>query len=135
MSKCSCTVCNCQTVRSSPLQIFVCEACTDAGHQSRYITYESEAKPKTGLDLLREVEETLTKRGELYGPPKENFARIAAIWTVLLSKKLKDGEEITPNDVARAMMGLKLARSAETPDNEDDYLDAMGYAVLGWDVL
>lgn len=87
------------------------------------VSYVSE-----GMEMLEEVESTLIERGTLYGPPVENFDRIAKMWSVLLNKK------ITPNDVARMMVALKLARSVETPDHRDDYLDMLGYVVLGWDL-
>jgi len=62
------------------------------------------------------------ERGRRYGPPRENFSRIAAIWQVIL------GVEITPEQVGLAMLGVKLARLVETPDDADSLADLAGYA-------
>lgn len=67
-------------------------------------------------------------RGRDYGHPRENFARIASIWTALLSGKLRDGECVTPADVGRCMIGLKIARDVYTP-KRDNRVDIAGYAV------
>ena len=58
-----------------------------------------------------------------YGTPQENFARIAAIWTVIL------GHTVRPDQVALCMSGLKLARLANGP-HDDSYTDACGYMAL-----
>jgi hypothetical protein len=55
-----------------------------------------------------------------YDAPEDNFARIAAVWTVLL------GHEVTAADVARMMAGLKLVRDAFAPAR-DNRVDAIGY--------
>ena len=63
-------------------------------------------------------------RSSVYGPALLNHERIAAIWSVLLEKK------ITPQEVALCMVGVKLARLAETQDHDDSYADLIGYAAL-----
>jgi hypothetical protein len=62
------------------------------------------------------------ERGKRYGPPAENFARIAGIWQVIF------GIEVTPEQVGLAMLGVKLARLVETPDDPDSLADLAGYA-------
>lgn len=62
------------------------------------------------------------ERGERYGTPAENFGRIAGIWGVVL------GVEITPEQVGLCMLGVKLARLVETPDDPDSLADLAGYA-------
>ena len=61
-------------------------------------------------------------RGERYSHPSVNFARIATIWGPIF------GIEITPTQVGLAMIGVKLARLIETPDDEDSLQDLAGYA-------
>jgi hypothetical protein len=58
-----------------------------------------------------------------YGPPSENFARIATIWSVILQTSIR------PDQVALCMAGLKLARLAQGP-HADSYDDLCGYGAL-----
>lgn len=58
-----------------------------------------------------------------YGPPAENFARIATGWTVIART------EITPEMVARMMAWLKIARLVEGPSH-DSYVDGAAYMAL-----
>lgn len=58
-----------------------------------------------------------------YGPPEENFARIAAGWAVIL------GTPVTAEQVARCMAWLKIARLCEGP-HRDSYTDGAGYLAL-----
>lgn len=61
-------------------------------------------------------------RGERYGPPGENFARIAHLWEPIL------GVSVSPQQVGLAMIAVKLARLIETPDDPDSLVDLAGYA-------
>jgi hypothetical protein len=63
-------------------------------------------------------------RSRDYGHPKANHERIAAIWNVQIGSKLK--ESITAREVALMMIGLKLAREANSP-KRDNILDIAGY--------
>jgi len=65
-------------------------------------------------------------RQENYGSPRTNLERIAKIWSVTL------GMEVTWQQVAQCMIGLKLARLANTPDHRDSWVDIAGYAAC-WD--
>jgi hypothetical protein len=68
-------------------------------------------------------------RDAQYGGPEENFARIAKIWSVIFEK------EITPEDVAMAMVGLKVARyAAKSGFQPDTWTDIAGYAACGYEV-
>lgn len=64
------------------------------------------------------------ERDAEYGTPQENFTRAASIWRVLFPER-----DWTPADVARAMLGIKLAR---TPHGykRDSLVDAIGYAAI-----
>ena len=63
-------------------------------------------------------------RDKQYGPPEDNFAVIAALWTAYT------GTDITPKDVAMMMALLKIAR-AKAGSKPDTYIDLAGYAACG----
>ena len=67
-------------------------------------------------------------RAKAYGHPKENFGRIAALWNAQLGKKLS--EPLTAEDVAYALVQLKMSRLANTPGHEDSLVDVAGYIAL-----
>lgn len=79
--------------------------------------------------LLRTAAETLKKRGKDYGTMRENHQRIADIWTVIMQT------EVTPEQVALCMAGVKMARLVQSPDHEDSWLDLAGYAAVGAEIL
>jgi hypothetical protein len=64
-----------------------------------------------------------------YGPPIRDMARDAAIWSVIL------GIDVQPWQVAACMVGIKLSRIAETPTKRDSWVDAAGWADVGWQTL
>lgn len=68
-------------------------------------------------------------RDTQYGGPEENFGRIAKIWSVIL------GSDITPEDVAMMMVGLKVARYASRSGFQPDtWIDIAGYGGCGYEV-
>ena len=67
-------------------------------------------------------------RATNYGHPREDFTRTAILWQGLLHHKLADGESISPEDVARCMIGVKLARDVHSP-LRDNRVDIAGYAL------
>jgi hypothetical protein len=83
---------------------------------------------RKGKMLLDEAKAVIDARGDHYGPPIENWTRIAKLWTAYMSHKLKDGEEITALDHGLMMDLVKTARLIETPNHWDSYLDKAGYA-------
>jgi hypothetical protein len=78
----------------------------------------------TRAEILRTASELINgdRQGD-YGTPQENFARIAAGWSVIL------GKNVTPEQVARCMAWLKIARLNNGP-HKDSYIDAAGYMAL-----
>lgn len=89
---------------------------------------------------MRETEQTLKNRhffinkaGDLisgqraddYGDATESFRRIAVIWSSII------GVDISPEQVAACMIGLKLGRLSNEMKHEDSWIDIIGYAALG----
>lgn len=73
-------------------------------------------------------------RSRDYGHPYHNHQRIADIWNVQAGHLLGEDQEFTPELVALMMIGLKLARLANSPSHEDSVLDICGYAKC-WDMI
>ena len=59
-------------------------------------------------------------RGENYGHPFEDFSRTAKIWSAILEI------EVTPEQVALCMVGLKISREVNRP-KRDNIVDGAGY--------
>lgn len=69
------------------------------------------------------------QRDTQYGGPEDNFGRIAKIWGVLF------GREFTNEDVAMAMVAVKVARYASNSGFQPDtWTDIAGYAACGYEV-
>lgn len=86
----------------------------------------SRHEPMTGQVTLAEASELISgDRQKDYGPPEENFARIADLWAVVL------GVDVSPAQVALCMAQLKVARLINSPDHGDSWVDAAGYIGLG----
>lgn len=60
------------------------------------------------------------ERGENYGHPFEDFSRTAKIWSAILEI------EITPEQVALCMIGVKISREINRP-KRDNIVDGAGY--------
>jgi hypothetical protein len=68
-------------------------------------------------------------RDQQYGAPEDNFGRIAALWSVIF------GIEVTKEDVAMAMVAVKVARYASRSGFQGDtWIDVAGYAACGYEV-
>lgn len=72
-------------------------------------------------------------RAKEYGPARLNHERIATFWSILLKDKLK--EDILPEEVVACMVALKLARLAEDITKDDSWVDIIGYAALGGEII
>ena len=60
-------------------------------------------------------------REKSYGHPREDFTRIASMWSVLLKTT------VTPEQVIMCMIALKLSRESNS-HKEDNIVDIAGYA-------
>lgn len=72
-------------------------------------------------------------RRAAYGPPEDNFARIARFWTAYFQNTGRD-LTISAADVSPLMRLMKEARLCETPDHYDSHVDLVGYALTGAEV-
>ena len=80
--------------------------------------------------FLDEAEKLINgPRAKEYGPAKFNHERIAKIWSVILAR------EVTAQEVVACMVGVKLARLAETIEHDDSWVDIIGYAALGGEII
>ena len=80
--------------------------------------------------FLDEAEKLINgPRAKEYGPAKFNHERIAKIWSVILDR------EVTAQEVVACMVGVKLARLAETIEHDDSWVDIIGYAALGGEII
>lgn len=61
-------------------------------------------------------------RNQQYGHPLDNYDRAARIWSVIL------GADVTAEQVALCMVGLKIARQVHKP-KADTIVDIIGYAL------
>lgn len=82
------------------------------------------------VQALREAASIIAGDRDIqYGGPEENFTRIAKIWSVIV------GVEISSEDVAMMMVGLKVARYASKSGFQPDtWIDIAGYAGCGYEV-
>ena len=84
--------------------------------------------------ILQEADKIINgDRQQDYGAAEQSFGRIAELWTSLLKHKLATIEKITPVDVARLLLAMKLSRSV-TSFKRDNWVDAAGYASLAADL-
>lgn len=93
-------------------------------------TTTTQAAVAPRVEALREAARIIAgDRDAQYGGPEDNFTRIAKIWGVIL------GIEVTTEDVAMCMVGLKVARYASKSGFQPDtWIDIAGYAGCGFEV-
>lgn len=83
----------------------------------------TEYRPPAEESVLEEAQRIVAgDRGDQYGHPGDDFARTAGAWHALF------GWEVTPAQVALAMVVVKLSRLQETPLKRDSVVDIAGYA-------
>lgn len=74
--------------------------------------------------ILSEANQLITgDRAVEYGDARESFVRIAQLWSTVL------GQRVTPLEVIRCMIALKVSRAADGY-HRDSYVDIAGYAAL-----
>lgn len=71
--------------------------------------------------LFAEATALVHERGSNYGHPFTQHTRIAELWSAYLHFP------ITSNQVAMCMALVKISRSVESPELDDNYKDALAY--------
>jgi hypothetical protein len=89
------------------------------------VSWTVEEGGESVLDVAQRI--TAGARHSDYGPPSEDFARTAVLWTAILEHRLRDGEAVTAMDVPLCMIALKLARQVHR-HKRDNLVDIAGYA-------
>lgn len=94
------------------------------------MTEDAQPKELPRIEALREAARIIAgDRDKQYGAPEDNLGRIAKIWSVIF------GIEVTAQDVAMAMVGLKMARYVNKGEFQPDtWIDIAGYAGIGFEV-
>jgi hypothetical protein len=85
---------------------------------------EREIKQMPGplADFDAAIRKVTQERGQVYGHPADDFAKAA---------KIKEAVASCPDPLLRhclEMIGVKLARLAQTPEHLDSWIDVFGYA-------
>lgn len=93
-------------------------------------------------ELLESALKAVNERPTAYGPPGDNFKRIAALWNEYVMGRY--GQPYTDHntyevkfdatDVAAMMILMKVARLEESPAHLDSWVDIAGYAACGAEV-
>jgi len=77
--------------------------------------------------ILSTADHLISKdRADVYGPPRQSFGRIGALWGAMLGT-----DAIAPETVALMLVQLKVSRIISSPDHEDSWVDLCGYGALG----
>lgn len=94
------------------------------------VSSQSAQETPPRVEALREAARLInSERNVQYGPPSENFDRIARLWSVIL------GIDVSLEDVAMCMVALKVARYASKSGYQPDtWIDIAGYAGCGYEV-
>jgi hypothetical protein len=72
-------------------------------------------------------------RAVIHGDKLENHRNIASLWNAYLSDM--EVLDLGPEDVAAMMALLKIARMKTGETNPDDWIDAVGYLLIGGEIV
>lgn len=86
-------------------------------------------------DILKKVKKIICQdREHEHGSPEDTFSRIATLWSAYATQELGEQIVITAKDVAIMMTLLKVARLCNDVQNEDSWIDAIGYMTCGAEI-
>jgi hypothetical protein len=75
------------------------------------------------MNVLEEAQAAVDgPRRQDYGIPREDFARIAAMWSEVI------GAPVTPEQAVLCMILVKVSRLCHSPMHRDSVVDIAGYA-------
>jgi hypothetical protein len=75
-------------------------------------------------DILYEARDTIIDREGIYQSPALNHLRIAKLWSAYLER------HIEPHQVAVCMALVKIARTINSADHRDSYVDGAAYLAI-----
>ena len=78
----------------------------------------------TASKILGESIDILQARGRKYADPATNHLRISHLWSTYLERY------VSPQQVATCMALVKIARSMESPDHLDNFIDGAAYLAI-----
>ncbi len=108
-------------VHTNPETAVTCNACIY--EQARCDQAAADDRKKSPLETFDEaVSKVTTERGNVYGHPADDFARVDAIKAAVAS---------CPDPLLRhclEMLAVKMSRLAKTPEHLDSWIDIFGYA-------
>ena len=88
------------------------------------------ARSRMASDIFGDAAQAIKDRASRHGDPYLTHQRIADLWSAYL------GRGLSPADVVRMMILLKIARSQEGHEKEPDHAtDMAGYAALLQDLV
>jgi hypothetical protein len=76
-------------------------------------------------EILLSATDTISQRGLTYGHPADNMSHTAMLLSAYLQTPIHDYQ------VAGIMLLVKLARTNQTADSLDSWLDMASYAAIG----
>ena len=89
----------------------------------------SEWNQLSGERMLRQAASVFADRANQYGEPRVFFEALAKRWSLTL------GRDVTPAEVVRCMIDLKLERLAHNPKHQDSIVDIAGFAAVLQEVV
>lgn len=83
------------------------------------------------MDSVAELAERAVRgpREAAYGNARHSFQRIADLWSAIF------GVEVSVDQVAAAMIALKISRELGGKGSRDNLVDIVGYALLWDDII
>ena len=92
-------------------------------------THGLEDRNMRAREFLEKAAELVSgDRERTHGDKARNFGNIASLWTAYLTTRRDPSKPLSPEDVGKMMVLLKIARMELGDYNPDDILDACGYA-------
>lgn len=83
----------------------------------------------TRSDILNEASRLINgDRAVDYGDARLAFEDIGILWSTILR------HHVSPMDVARCMVAVKIVRLSSSPTKPDSWIDIAGYAALGGEI-
>ncbi len=83
----------------------------------------------SGETMLMHAASVFADRLTQYGEPRTFFETLAKRWSLTL------GHTVTPADVVRCLIDLKLTRLDNNPKHQDSIVDLAGYAAVLHEVV